>query len=362
MTKILVIEDDPEVLDNIQDTLEASGFEVAGAANGRIGLEVLGRQLPDLVLCDVMMPELTGPEVLKSIRSDQRMNTLPFIFLTAKSDRSDLRQGMELGADDYITKPFTQVELLSAIDTQLQKRETLNEKHETTLRVLRRNIIYALPHELRTPLTHILGFSDMMRQDAALLSPDDVEGMADTVFRAGKRLERLFENYLVYAQIEIISGDAIELEALRNHIIKDAAAVVASVAKQVAENAKRSSDLVLDLGSAAVCISDESLTKIIQELIDNACKFSNAGSRIVVKSANHDHQYVIGIRDYGRGMSEEQLMQVGPYMQFDRTLHEQQGLGLGFAIAKKLVELHHGSFDVKSAPDKGTLVRISFPI
>ncbi|MHC5938667.1 EAL domain-containing response regulator [Nostoc sp.] len=125
MPKILIIEDEEAVRENILDLLEAEGFETLAAANGRIGIHLAISELPDLILCDIMMPELDGYGVLRALREDTSTATIPFIFLTAKSAKSDFRQGMDMGADDYITKPFTRSELLSAIMNRLEKYATL---------------------------------------------------------------------------------------------------------------------------------------------------------------------------------------------------------------------------------------------
>ncbi|MEH1959564.1 MAG: EAL domain-containing response regulator [Nostoc sp.] len=125
MPKILIIEDEEAVRENILDLLEAEDFETLAAANGRIGIHLAISELPDLILCDIMMPELDGYGVLRALREDTSTATIPFIFLTAKSAKSDFRQGMDMGADDYITKPFTRSELLSAIMNRLEKYATL---------------------------------------------------------------------------------------------------------------------------------------------------------------------------------------------------------------------------------------------
>ncbi|NJL62652.1 MAG: EAL domain-containing response regulator [Methylacidiphilales bacterium] len=127
MTKILVIEDEVAVRENLLELLEAENFETIEAENGQIGIEKAICETPDLILCDLMMPEIDGFGVLTSIRSEPRTATIPFIFLTAKSAKGDFRQGMDLGADDYITKPFTRAELLSAIISRLSKQALLRK-------------------------------------------------------------------------------------------------------------------------------------------------------------------------------------------------------------------------------------------
>jgi CheY-like chemotaxis protein len=121
MQKILVIEDEESIRTNILELLEAEGFSGISAENGSIGLQLAQEQRPDLIICDVMMPELDGYTVLAILRQDPATAMIPFIFLTARSDAADLRKGMELGANDYLTKPCTPTQLLQAISTQLKK-------------------------------------------------------------------------------------------------------------------------------------------------------------------------------------------------------------------------------------------------
>jgi CheY-like chemotaxis protein len=129
MKKILVIEDEPPVRANILELLEAEDFDGVGAANGFIGALWAQEHLPDLIICDVMMPEVNGYEVLSALRENPMTNSIPFIFLTAMSDKADIRQGMNLGADDYLTKPFTRAELLEAISSRLNKQESVMQQY-----------------------------------------------------------------------------------------------------------------------------------------------------------------------------------------------------------------------------------------
>jgi len=127
MKKILVIEDNNEVRENIAEILELSSYEVITAENGKIGVEFALQQSPDLIVCDIMMPELDGYGVLHLLNKHIETYGIPFIFLTAKSEKTDLRKGMEMGADDYLTKPFDGIELLNAIEVRLKKAESIKQ-------------------------------------------------------------------------------------------------------------------------------------------------------------------------------------------------------------------------------------------
>ncbi|MBD2425153.1 response regulator [Phormidium sp. FACHB-1136] len=129
MTKILVIEDEKGVQDNVIDILQLEGFKVISADNGLLGVLMARAEQPNLIICDIMMPELDGYGVLEQLRQDPTTATIPFIFLTAKAETVDLRQGMESGADDYLTKPFTPLELRKAVAVRLQKQAVMMEKY-----------------------------------------------------------------------------------------------------------------------------------------------------------------------------------------------------------------------------------------
>jgi len=121
MKKILVIEDEPEMRRNIAALLRFKEYEPVVAENGRVGMELARRESPDLILCDVMMPEMDGYDVLRALQADTRLALIPFIFLTAKGEKEDLRSGMNLGADDYLTKPVGNEDLVQAIETRLRR-------------------------------------------------------------------------------------------------------------------------------------------------------------------------------------------------------------------------------------------------
>ena len=129
MKSILVIDDNPNIRDNTAEILELAGYKTFTAENGRQGVDLAIKEKPAVIVCDIMMPELDGYGVLHLVRKNAETQNIPFIFLTAKTERSDFRKGMEMGADDYITKPFDDIELLNAIETRLKKAEILDQKY-----------------------------------------------------------------------------------------------------------------------------------------------------------------------------------------------------------------------------------------
>ena len=132
-TRILIIEDNEDIRESTTEILELAGYEVFQAHNGRIGIDVATAHLPDIILCDIMMPELDGYSVLYMLNKHPKTAAIPFIFLTAKAERIDMRKGMEMGADDYLTKPFDDVELLNAIEIRLSKKDRLQRFYSQSL-------------------------------------------------------------------------------------------------------------------------------------------------------------------------------------------------------------------------------------
>jgi two-component system, sensor histidine kinase and response regulator len=358
MVKILVIEDAEPLRNDILEMLTFEGFEVRGAENGLVGVQAAREYRPDLIVCDIMMPELDGYGVLNMLRKDEATVAIPFIFLTAKTDRTDVRHGMGLGADDYLTKPFVASELLETIQARLEKQKTLNELVESRLKELSESIITALPHELRTPLNTIIGFSDMLILEAPRLKPEQIADWSQHINLAALRLYRLVENYLLYVRTELALQNAVEVATLRKKTLDQPNNVIEFHAVHKAQAAQRENDLTLKLsGDGNIIINDQDLGKIVEEVLDNALKFSGPGTPVVVETEAADEEFILRISDQGRGMSAEQIDSIGVYMQFERWLYEQQGSGLGLVIVKRLAELYGGSLQIESS-EQGTTVTI----
>lgn len=363
-TKILVIEDAHALRKDILEMLSFEGYDVRGAENGVLGVQAAREYRPHLIICDIMMPELDGYGVLSELQKDSSESIIPFVFLTARTDKGDMRQGMELGANDYLTKPFTASELINTVRIQLKKDEDRRKAAEIGMEGLRANIILALPHELRTPLTGILGFSDILASDSHDMTAEKIGEMAQYIHSAALRLYRLTENYLVYAQLEVILTDQKRMQSIRQFTTLDPRFVVENVIVQKATESQREADLILNVNdNVDVRILEDNLKKITEELIDNAFKFSQPGTPVEVTSRVENGYYTLTFVDHGRGIPSENLRDIGSaYNQFGRKWYEQQGSGFGLAIVKRLADLHGGDVDLESFPDRETRVTVKLPL
>src|SRR5947208_11443502 len=187
--------------------LQQKGFDVVEAENGAKGIEAARKELPDLILCDVNMEKMDGYRTLSSLRNEPSTASIPFILMTGLADNAGMRHGMELGADDYLPKPFTIQGLYAAVEARLKKVQAVRQEAEKKLADLRDNLSLMLPHELRTPLNGILAYGEILAADAAHLPPNEVAEMGNVIRDSGKRLEHLIENFLIYAQLEILGSD-----------------------------------------------------------------------------------------------------------------------------------------------------------
>jgi two-component system, sensor histidine kinase and response regulator len=267
-----------------------------------------------------------------------------------------MRAGMDMGADDYIVKPFKSIELLNAVKTRLDKSEVVRSHAETSLDELRTQIIRSLSHELRTPLNGIIGFGQLLQSQANSYSYDEIAEFGDNIYKSGMRLYRLIQNYLLYTQLEMKKGTkAARLE------LHDAHNLCKTMAEEVAERHERRNDLRLQADQGSAFIGTQEFKKIVEELCDNAFKFSDPGSDVFVLCSTENNSFYLAVSDNGRGMSSENIKKIGAYMQFERKLFEQQGSGLGLVICKRITELYDGKISIESKVGEGTLIKVILP-
>jgi two-component system, sensor histidine kinase and response regulator len=361
MQKILVIDDEPTVRELIHFSLRSKGFIVMETDNGDAGIQLARSHVPDLILLDVFLPKLDGFEVLARLRKDSATAVIPCILMTGQPDSAGMRQGMSLGADDYLAKPFTVEELVSAVEARFKKQDVLRQQVERKLADLRSNISLALPHELFTPLSGIIGFAEIISTEATSLQPNEIAEIGRSIHLSAKRLYRLVENFLIYAQIELLAIDPQKVASIRQGHTAVSHEIIENRSRLCAQTFNRLEDLVVEVSPGPACISEEYLSKIVDELIENAFKFCEAGTPIKVISKPDENGLTFMVCDRGHGMNPEHIANIGAYMQFERRFYEQQGSGLGLTIAKRLAELHGGNLSLQSTVGKGTMVSVSIP-
>ncbi len=358
--KVLVIDDEAPMRVAIVTILEVTGYEALQASDGQEGLHLARTELPDLILCDVRMPKLDGYELILELRKSAEAANIPFVFLSGESLPTDVRKGMTLGAEDYLTKPFSAGELLRVVELRIAKHEKLQKQMEERMEQLRKSISLSLPHEFRTPLTSVLGYAEILTASQGL-SQDEVTYIGSHIHGSAKRLQRLLENMLLMSELEIQMAEPKSLERLRSSVTSIGFAT-GQIAESVAQQSGRKEDLRISVQDARARILESHFSKAVEELMSNAVKFSAKGTPIHVVASLEDGQALLVVQDSGRGMTEEEVQRIGAYVQFGRDQHEQQGSGLGLSLVRKIAQLYGGSLSVESSPSSGTKVSLRFPL
>lgn len=365
MTRILVIEDEESVRENILEILDFEGFEVQGAADGREGVRLAGEFQPDLIICDIAMPEMDGYSVLLEVRQTPTIASVPFIFLTARTDRAFMRHGMELGADDYLTKPFSSAELLAAILARLERREVTARAMEGRIEDAKRQLVQMIAHELRTPLVSIEMALDLISRQVGQLEPSQLLELLDYINRGSNRLHHVVEQMVLITQLEsgLLTSDLLREQGLPVHVSELLIASV-SLARRFAP---RSADVPVRIDErdddVSVWGDVNALRHALAEIIANALSFSPAGGEVVVAEWRSGGRVVIAVTDRGPGIPPQQLAHaLREFYQIDRDRQEQQGMGMGLPLARRLIEVHRGALDIQSVVGRGTQVTVQLPL
>lgn len=359
MIKVLVIEDEVTILENISDYLSMNDFQVYTATNGNDGFKLALSVNPDIIISDIMMPGMNGLELLKSLRNDNNTAEIPLIFLTAKSEDNDLRMAMNLGADDYVKKPFRNSDLMASINTRLKKVKVAQERSKKQLDEIRYSLTVSLPHELYTPLNGIMGYSQLLKNDIHSYSKEDLDDILDHLYTSAQRLNKIISNYVYYLSLLEIINSGIKLEG---EFSLNATEIISEHSNVAARKYFKSNNLVFHLQAESLKISGTHLFKLVYELVDNACKFSYENTPITIRGYTKDDYYYLSIHNFGIGMTQEHIKNIGAYIQFNRDKFEQQGLGLGLAVSKKICEIYNLKIDFFSIPDSSFEVTVRFPV
>lgn len=369
MSKVLVIEDDSSMRDQVIECLLLEGYETTAAMDGIEGVEQAFRSLPDVILCDIAMPRLDGLGVLLELRSNPLTAGSAFIFLTARASHEDIRRGMELGADDYITKPFTGFEVLRAIETQLEKK-VLREgqlqaeikqwqqafEQERKQRLFKAKLAAMFSHEFRNPLASILSSNSLLcnyfdRMDAARRMAHFTRIEASVY-----QLMQMLDDMMLVSQMENgkleFKPAPLDVAHFLQRIVEEFQAINGET-HQIVYHARFSDPVSAD---------SRLLQQVANNLISNAIKYSPHGSKIRVTLDHGDGSWSLTIEDQGMGIPEADQARL--FTEFERGSNVEgiEGTGLGLAIVKQAVELHRGSTHLESQVGVGTKITVTIPM
>jgi signal transduction histidine kinase len=363
---LLVVDDDPANREVLCRRLERQGHDVQTAGSGLDAMRILGEAAFDLVLLDIMMPEMDGYEVLGRMKADERLQHVPVIMISALNELQSVVRCIEAGAEDYLTKPFNPTLLKARIGSCLEKKrcrdreaalfEQVQNNYERLQELERqrddmRNMIV---HDLRTPLTALIVGIEMLETDGTLSGTQ--QEITAIAAGGGRTLLGMINDLLDVEKLE--SGSA---QLQYNEVT--AASLVAAAVEQVAFLAEESRTIVVtDVAGDLLPFSGDGkkLSRTLVNLIGNAIKFTGAGT--VTVSARQDDPKTIrfAVRDTGQGIPAESFGRI--FEKFGQLDSRRVGTGLGLAFCKLAVEAHGGRITVESTPGIGSTFSFTIPV
>ena len=356
---ILIIDDEIEIREDLKAALVIHQFEVLQAENGFQGFEKIIKHNPDIVICDVTMPTMNGLELLSLVRKNDSIANIPFLFLTGKSDYQDIREGMDLGADDYLIKPFDINSLVKAINIRLEKSNIEKSMYESKIEVIKNSIFRSIPHEIRTPINGILNNSDWIIKNSNKMTIDELRENVIDINKYANRLNRLFENYIFIIKLKLLKQNSTDLEDIQksytnypNVIIRDIANLICS---------KKSTKCVHSVRNdvSKININEHHFTKIIYELVENAHKFSYSNNTVKLNSVSDNNKFYFTITNIGTKFPEDKKSEINDFSQFDRKVNEQGGVGLGLSVVKQILEIYGSELIINTDDEK---TEVSFTV
>lgn len=354
---VLVIDDNEKLLQVVNDLLSKAGLVVVSAKDAREAFRYLEKETPSLILCDIMMPEVSGLEFHEQLSNISHLSAIPFVFLTALSDRKDIIKAKTLGCDDYITKPFDPEDLLAVVQGKLKsyKQRIKAEQEKSSLE--RKKIIHTLSHEFRTPLVSISSGAELLLYQHDALEDKQIKMLLRSIIRGGRRLEGLVGDFVLMQQID--SGQAKQLYERYKRprplmtLVDDA---LSEFYRKHSENGLAPieiSERDTDTESTEVQVYDLQIVSALERILSNGLKFAGKEKPISIKLKTDSEHASICIRDQGPGLPEKLHNEVFElFQQVNRSYNEQQGAGLGLSIASYFTKINGGEL-LFSTPEDG---------
>ncbi len=361
--RILVVDDHKPLLKAIEGILEEEGYIIFTASDGTKALDMMKKVRPHLIIADIMMPRMDGYALYEAIRANPEWVSIPFIFLTAKAEREDRLKGKSMGAEDYLTKPFDPQELVVAVSSRLTRANAIQQAADAQFEQLKQQIANVLGHELRTPLTYVRGYTELALEEVP--TSEALQDFLMGIKRGADRLNQLVEDLMLMIQIDTgRTASEFQMMAQVHPEIESLLKILIQQHKQYAADQGVTLELTVEPNLPAVRICDPILMNALSRLVDNGIKFSHGEVKRVTVSAQAANGWVeIAISDQGIGIAAKDMPHLFErFRQFNRDKMEQQGAGLGLALARELVRLHDGEITAESTVGEGSTFTIRLPV
>ncbi len=354
---ILVVDDVELNVEIARAMLKKDGYRVNVAYEGGAALASIREEKPDLILVDIMMPRMDGFSLVKAIKKEDGTSDIPVIFLTARNDNESLSQAFELGAVDYITKPFRGTELRVRVRNHLKLRYVQQRLQEAN--ASKDRFFSIIAHDLRSPFTALVGMSRYLAQGIETLDMQTAKEFLEGIYRSSKNAFTLLENLLEWSRIQTgrvaLSPSMIDVIQLIENNLSLVETNLTTKGQTVKNHLEK---------PVLAYVDENTVDTVIRNLITNAVKFTPRGGTIEFFSRKTPSELMISIRDDGVGMTAEQiegLFRVDVRSSTPGT-EQEKGTGLGMVLCKEFVEKNGGEIILESEVNKGTMITFTLPL
>ena len=359
MFKILIVEDTLTIREEIHDVLVMEGYTVFEAENGSIGFEIALKKHPDLIISDILMPKLNGFEMYKKLQNNKTTKLIPLIFLSAKAEKSDIRAGMNLGAEDYLTKPIDVEDLLNTVKIKIDKKillaQEIIDKTTTISAILQQqkkeldNYAQLISHELKTPLRNISDVLIWIREELA--HPISSENSINSIELLEKKVERMELLLIKLEQYKNISPSSFKKNKINLN----------TIAKKVIAKLQVPSHIKVEIkNKLPTLFADEiMLEKVFEILIQNALDHIDKKKGLILLACETtEEDYLFSVKDNGVGIKTKYHEKIFEMFQ---TIDSNNSTGIGLSIVKKIISYYNGEVKVESKTNKETIFYFSLP-
>jgi len=349
-SKILAVDDNVIDVATIEKLL-GERYDLKTATTGEDALAIAADFQPDIILLDNMMPGLDGGQVCRQIRADTGLRHTKIIMVSGKSRVSERIEAYQAGADDYITKPFNEDELLAKIRVYLRLKSVEEVDQFKT------NVLTLLSHEARTPLNSLIAPAEMLMSEDEEIDAEEHKLLIEMVHSAARRLHRFFENVMLLSSLK--SG-----KWQFNPEPTDLCDLVHEAVCEVATNAaERKIKIEEKFGAGpTVSLDRQQIRRAITAILDNAIRFSPSGWRVNVCVSGNDKYVCVSVTDRGEGIDPDYLPYIFEELSDPDIDHHSQGQGLSLAIARQIVQRHNGMIVAESTQGSGTTFTVQLPL
>jgi two-component system, sensor histidine kinase and response regulator len=354
--RILIVDDQPNNLKVISSILSKQ-YKLFVANSGEKALKILEVEMPDLILLDVMMPNMDGYQVCEILKQDERTKDIPIIFLTAKNELEDIVKGFDLGAVDYITKPFKIREVEVRIKNHIRLENAKIELRD--LNAEKDKFFSIIAHDLKSPFGALIGMLELMSKNFEIFTEEELKETSKELYSSAQGVYKLLENLLEWSRIQ---RKTISFNPVHSNIYLIANNIV-QILNMQAKN--KSILLVNELPENLTAYSDENMVStILRNLVSNAIKFTRPQGQVRITSEVKDGYVCISVTDNGIGMKEDDMSKL-----FRIDVHhttkgtsDEKGTGLGLILCKEFVEINGGQISLESKQGEGTTFTFSLPL